>query len=415
MGLGSQAIAMLAAGVAAQVRRPSRRRGGEGSAPGWRRWLGEPRNAVLVVLGLALLVGGGRRLLQGWRARRAVGRLNEPDVTPEDVEAATAHGRAGLMDLFRILGTAKSEPLRLAAGHALAVLWARDELIAEEEKALIRRGYTVAWHARGRYPRALKAPIPIAVTYGVPFLREGDAGVGPANLEWSHRILGARRAGLESFSPWTAGPGRAEFAVIPDDFETNGPHKLILHARARTAGLTESWELDLPHIPFTIEFDPRLAVEALFTLLDESRAEAIARAVRLERSETDESEPAHYLDLSDEWALRDPPVLAVATPLPCDLAHKVEIEWEGLLGGFAAGAVVLSRQRTSREVPESVRRFPLGPLAPLPPGMIDRPGARRLRAILTADPDRGWADPDVRSIWPGTITTDWIDVAIVRR
>jgi hypothetical protein len=35
--------------------------------------------------------------------------------------------------------------------------------------------------------------------------------------------------------------------------------------------------------------------------------------------------------------------------------------------------------------------------------------------LLTADPDRGWADPDVRSIWPGTIATDWIDVAIVRR
>jgi hypothetical protein len=364
---------------------------------------------------LALLLGGGRKLLQGWRARGAVGRLNDPGITPEDIEAAAEHGRAGLMDLFRILGTDKSEALRQAAGHALAVLWAKDELIAEEEKALIRRGYTVDWHARRRYPRALKAPIPIVVRFGVPFLREGDDGIGPANLEWSFRILGARRATLETFSPWTQGPARAEFTIIPDDFDTNGPHKLVLHARARTAGLTETWELDLPHMPFNFEFDPRLDLEAIFTLPDETRGEAIARALRLDRSESDETEPARYLDLTNEWALRNPPALAITTPLPCDLAHAIEIEWEGLPGRFPAGAVVLSGQGPYRDEPGSVRRFPIGSPGLLPPSAIDHPGPRRLRAILTSDPDRGWADPDIRSIWPGTITTDWIDVAIARR
>jgi hypothetical protein len=379
------------------------------------RWLGDPRSAVLVVLGAALLIGGGRRLLLGWRARGAIGRLNAPDLTPEEVEAAAEHGRAGLMDLFRILGTEKSEGLRHAAGRALAILWARDELIAEEEKALIRRGYTVDWHARRRYPRALKAPIPIALAFGVPFLREGGPGIEPENLEWSYQILGARRAALESFSPWTPGPGSAEFTMIPDDFDTNGPHKLVVHARVRTAGLTESWELDLPHMPFNFEFDPRLDVESLYTLPDESRAEAIARRIRLERRVSSESEPALYLNLSDEWALRDPPSLVMTTPLPCDLAHRVEVEWEGLPGRLSAGAVVLSGQGVFRDAPEAPRSFPIGPMAPLPAGAIERPGARRLRAILTPDPDRGWSDPDVRSIWPGTITTDWIDVAIVRR
>jgi hypothetical protein len=341
--------------------------------------------------------------------------LNDPGITPEDIEAVTAHGRAGLMDLFRILGTDKSETLRLAAGHALAVLWARDELIAEEEKALVRRGYAVDWHARRRYPRALKAPIPIIVTFGIPFLRDEDSGIGPANLEWSYRILGARRAALEAFSPWTPGKGRAAFTIIPDDFETNGPHKLALHARARTAGLTETWELDLPHMPFSFEFDPRLAVEAIFTLPDETRGEAIARAVRLDHSVTGETEPAHYLDLTGEWALRDPPALAITTPLSCDLAHAIEIEWEGLPGLSAAGAIVLSGQGPYRDQAETVRRFPIGPLGPLPSGGFDHPGPRQLRAILTPDPDRGWADPDIRSIWPGTITTDWIEAVIVRR
>jgi hypothetical protein len=419
MGVSSQALTRLAAGAAAQVRKPSRRPPQTPPAPAWRRWLAEPRSAVLLVLGLALLFGGGRKLLQGWRARGAVGRLNDPGITPEDIEAAAEHGRAGLMDLFRILGTDKSETLRQAAGHALAVLWAKDELIAEEEKALIRRGYTVDWHARRRYPRGLNAPIPIVVTFGVPFLREGDAGIGPANLEWSQRILGGRRATLETFSAWTPGPPRVEFTIIPGDFDTNGPHKLVLEARARTVNLTESWALDLPHMPFTWEFDPRLDVEAIFTLPDETRGEAIARAVRLDRRDSgaEPSGPATYLDLTDQWALRNPPVLAIATPLPCDLAHRIEIEFEGIPGRFPAGTVVLGGQGPYPNEPESLRRFPLGPLDTLPPGVlaIDHPGPRRLRAILTPDPDRGWADPAIRSLWPGTITTGWIDALIIRR
>jgi hypothetical protein len=78
---------------------------------------------------------------------------------------------------------------------------------------------------------------------------------------------------------------------------------------------------------------------------------------------------------------------------------------------------VLNGQGPYANEPESHRRFPLGPLGTLAPGAlaIDRPGPRRLRAILTPDPDRGWADPAIRSIWPGTITTGWIDALIIRR
>ena len=111
------------------------------------------------------------------------------------------------------------------------------EMIAEEEQALVRRGFEVTWHARRRYPRALRGEIPMAVSYSLPFLRDGDGGIAPANLEWSHTILGARRAALEVPSPWKGGPGHAEFALVPADFETNGPHRLILKTRVRPAGL----------------------------------------------------------------------------------------------------------------------------------------------------------------------------------
>jgi hypothetical protein len=415
MGGWARAVVLLAGGAIGQAGPSRRGRPAPRPARGWGGWLADPRSAVLIVLGSVLLIGGGRKLFKGWRSRGAVARLGEMNVSVEAIDEAAAHGRAGLFDLFRILGTAETETLRHAAGHALTVLWAQDQLIAEEEQAVVRRGYSVNWHARRRYPRTLRSPIPIAVSYGLPFLREDGAGIKSANLEWSHRILGAERAGLEAFTPWTPGPGRAAFTINPGDFAGNGPHRIEIQARVRTVGLTSSWEIALPHIPFSFELDPILQPEALLSLADASCEERMARAVRLEPASPGDGAMSQYLDLNDEMALRDPPSLVVTTPLPSDLAHTVEVELEGLPGRFAAGEIVLSGQGTGRAEAESSRRFPLGPPAPLPPDSIDRPGPRRMRVILSADADKGWADPEIRSIWPGTIVTEWVEVRVVRR
>ena len=69
--------------------------------------------------------------------------------------------------------TRRARPHRDAAGRAIAALWAQDQLIAEEEQALVRRGYAANWSARRRYPRAIRSEIPITVTYGLPFLQAG--------------------------------------------------------------------------------------------------------------------------------------------------------------------------------------------------------------------------------------------------
>ena len=115
---------------------------------------------MLVVLGSVVLVGGGRRLLQAWKARKAVARLSQPDVTPQEIESVAPFGRSGLHELFRIFSEPSSTTLRDAAGQAISVLWAHDQLIAEEEQALVRRGYTVQWVARRRYPGASGATSP---------------------------------------------------------------------------------------------------------------------------------------------------------------------------------------------------------------------------------------------------------------
>jgi hypothetical protein len=385
---------------------------------GRRRWLSEPKTAIWFVLGAAVLIGGGRKLSAWWRARKAVLRLGESNVTPAEIEAVAEHGRAGVYELLRVFSSSPAEASRVAAGRALARLWLLDQLVPEEEKAIVRRGYSVAWSARRRYPRALRGEIPITVTYEVPFLEDGGRRVGPANLEWSHRVLGAKRAALEEFSPWAQGPGRVAFTIFPGDFETNGPHRLVLQSRIRTTGLTDSWELEPPHEPFNFEFDTNLRLDAILTLPDATRDESIRRAIRLEPGNAG-GETASYLSLSEEWALRNPPRLAVSLPLPCELAHAITVELEGVAERFSGGCLLVSGQGLARTHASSeggvVQRFTLGPVARLPPRAIERPGPRRMRIGLEAALDRGWADPDIRSIWPGRIETDWVEVEIVRR
>lgn len=406
--LGLLVVGQLLLGAAP----PSRRQRIRMAARRW-GWLGDPRSAVLIVLASALLFGGGRKWLLALRARRALDRVDESNVTPAEIAELAGHGRSVAMDLFRILGTSTDPKFRTAAGQGLAALWARDQLVAEEEKAIVTRGFVATWRARRRYPRAMRRPIPMAVEYGVPFLDDEGDRVRAQNLEWSHRVIGTERASLETFSPWTAGPGLARFEIEPRDFNSNGPHRLVLQTRVRTTGLTSKWELELPHVPFSFEFDPILAVDALLTMPDEPRGAAIARAIRLVPPETG-GETSSYLDLNAEWALRDPPKLVANTPLPCDLAHALSLEFEGMPGPFPAGTVTLSGQGEGA-AGTGATALALGPIKQFGDAVIERPGTYRVRAILSPDPDQGWADPNVRSIWPDKIVTEWREVRIVRK
>lgn len=379
-------------------------------------WLADPRTTVLFVLGSIVLIGGGRRLLMASRARKAVDRLAEPDVTPDEIVAAAEHGRSGLIEFFRLLAEGPTPEIRSAAGRALAIVWANDDLIPEEEKAVLTRGFDVRWRARRRYPRAMTAPIPIEVSYGLPFLEDGGSGIQPGDLEWSHRIAGAERAALEMPSDWRSGAGRASFTIDPGDFPTNGPHRLILKTTGRTGPrLTSNWEVEPPHVPFQIEFDPRLAPEALFTVPDAAKGEAIAAAIRLAApSSLDDDEP-RFLDVPGAFVVRDPPVLQIQGPLPSDLAHRITIEFEGIGDRAGAGQVVITSQQGENGQALGSIEVALGPVIGLPPETFDRPGEIRLRVVLEPDPDLGWADPDVRSLWPEAITTDWYSVRLIRR
>lgn len=376
----------------------------------------EPRSAVWLVMTAIILVGGGRRLLRAWRAGRAVDRLSNPGASVADIQAAAEFGRSGAWELLRIFSTAEPGPIRDAAGRALARLWKEDELVAEEEKALVRRGFTVSWRARRRYSRDLGLPIPIGFSLDVPFLTEDSTAVLVSDLEWSYRIMGARKATLEEFSDWRVGPVTSWFPLFPGDFPTNGPHRLILQVKVRTAPtLSDSWEIELPHVPFPIEFDPALKLEAILTLSDAVRDEAMRAAIRLESPDpADETAAGRNLAIGGDWVIRHPPQLAIETPLPSDLGHQLALELEGDSRRYPAGTLIVAGQGAPGATP-ATQRFPIGPIAEEAERTIERPGPRRIRMHLSADPQLGWADPNVRSLWPGEHATNWVEVEIIRR
>ena len=210
---------------------------------------------------------------------------------------------------------------------------------------------------------------------------------------------------LEEFSPWTPGAGRVAFTIFPGDFETNGPHRLVLQTRVRTAGLTDSWEIEPPHVPFHFEFDPILKLDAILTLPDATRDELFARAIRLEPATVADGENRRTSRSARSGRCADPPRLAVALPLPCDLAHEISVEIEGIAGRFAGGSLVVSGQGLPRQgmsAAESVvRRFDLGPISNIAP--------RRLSGLVRGRFASGWkrprtaAGPTRRSVRSGPV------------
>jgi len=424
--------------------------------PTWIDWLRDPRTGVLIVLGVIAVVGTARKLLQGRRARAMANRLAADQAEPADIAESWRHGREVLIELFRLLTEAQGERFE-AAGRALARLWAGDQLVAQEEQAVVRRGWRVAWEARRVYPRDLTGPLMVTIRHGLSFL--GPAGqTGPRHrpqsseppivrqdqLEWSFQVAGSRRAGLEVWSPWKPGPPEPIVVPIdPADFPERGPHRLILKVRVRalatrapreTATLNPRddetgvvWSIELPHLAHPLEFDPSLRVESILAPADADRAEAIARVLRFDAAEprrwteSDVADEPRFWPISTAWALRDPPRLRVVGPVPRDLAHRVALEFDlPDAPAIPLGRLIALNDADPPPTPESPtpmeheEHFESEPPTDrvLP---IERAGPLRVRAVLTPDPQRAWSVPGVRSLWPETIRTPWVEVEAVRR
>jgi hypothetical protein len=355
----------------------------------------QPRSLVFAVIVAAAAVGGGRRVWRGWQARRAANRLGRPDVTPAEVMAAAGYGRAVLRELYPLLDPARRPEQRRAAARALGELWRRDELVGEEERAVATRIHEVSWRSRRRYPRAMARAVPVEVAVRLP-------GLEVAGLEWSGRIKGARRASVEAGSEWMAVDGTSiRFELLPTDYEGRGPQELILEPRLRFRG-SVAWEHDLPHARYTIEWDPMLELRALEGTADASRAEQVRSAVQ-----PLEAEAGRFVALNEALAVRGPLGLGVAEGgLPTALAHQVYLELEGVPGCYRLGEVVAG---------ERGGRFEFARIEEVPLERLSGPRRVRLRYRLVPDLELGWSDPEVRSVWPEEVVTDWSESEVVRR
>lgn len=389
------AVALLGATTGTAAATPARSR--------TQALLSNPRSAVLAALAGIVLIGVGRKALGGLRTRRALRRLSDEDVTPAEVAASAAAGRAAMTELARLHATAAQPEIRRAAARGLLTLWGHDELVAEEEKAIAGRLFDVRWHARRRYPRELSRPIALDVAFGLDGV-EPDTAVRPEALQWSYRVVGAHRASLEEFSAWTPGDGRAAWNIEPADFDSAGPHRLVLEPRLRYRGDAGGWELSLPSSAWTLELDPRLAVRAILGNPDESAAGVVAASVQLVSGAGPSS---GYRPLDPSFAASDLPALAITAPLPYDLAHQAAIELEGVPSRLPARPVV------HRAMSEPGEPRPLA-FDPAADSVLARPGSYRMRVILTPDPELAWVEPEIRAIWPGEIVTNWFDIRAVR-
>ena len=46
---------------------------------------------------------------------------------------------------------------------------------------------------------------------------------------------------------------------------------------------------------------------------------------------------------------------------------------------------------------------------------LTRGGQYRMRVVLEPNPERGWSDPMIRSVWPDSIVSEWVNVDVVRK
>jgi hypothetical protein len=382
-----------------------------------------PRDSVVVVLGLIVAVLGGRRIWHGLQARRSIALLGQDSPAIEEIERAARHGRAALEGLVKWLDANDRPELRLAAARGLARLWREDQLVGEEERAVVVRAYEVRWRSRRRYPRELSGPIPIEVEFGVPALvDEAAGGIPAAALEWSHAVVGSRRASLERPSDWEPGPRKLVFTIESRDFSGSGPQRMALAARVRTAPpLSSRWEHALPQVPWSVEFDPNLDPASIEGPDDEVEGDLMRRSIQW-REGQDADPPGHYVPAGQTWALHDPPRLGVLPGRPRDLAHRLWLEIEGVPGRFAAGSLTALSDRAAGiprgddariEEPSRTGFEWLNGLD-LPADALGGPGQARIRIVLVPDRSLAWTNPDVRSLWPGTGATAWREVEVVR-
>ncbi|MBI1323889.1 hypothetical protein GC170_12000 [bacterium] len=403
---------------------PVRRPGGrDGSATPKGSPFADPRRWLFLAVVGFLAIGGGRKWLHGRKGRALADKMADGNASVEEIRQSHRFGRIVVHDLFRVLTEDATPDRRRAALEALVRLWKADELIPEEEKAIVTRSFMTNWQIRRKYPRGLSSPLTIRVDYGLPETGDQDLDAWiRQHLEWSHRLTGTRRASDDQWRKLESPKPGSLFEIIPADFPEDGPHRLILHPRMHVRGLTDNWQLDLPAQTTSFEWDDHLQTGALKGMPDSTRASQWREMLRVRSANASESDPVHT-EIDDRFALSFPPepMISFLRPgmphaaLPCDLAHQVFLEFESVDGRWCLGEWILASNSELCEGDAAFFRMPQKFRSAEDAPRLERAGTYRGRFVLEPRPELGWSDPAIRSVWPESITTGWFDVEVVRK
>lgn len=404
------------------VRKPGGREAGNAQGPKSSPFA-DPRRWLFLAVVVFLVVGGGRKWLHGRRGRALADQLADGTATIDEIRDSHRFGRFVVHDLFRVLTDGPSPDRRQAALESLVRLWKADELIAEEEKAIVTRAFVTNWRIRRKYPRGLSGRLAIKVDYGLP--ETGDEELNRwiiDHLEWSHRLTGTRRATDDQWRTLESRKSGAHFEIVPADFPEDGPHRLILHTRVTVRGLTDQWQLELPAQATSFEWDDHLQAGALAGMPDAARAGRWREMFGAWETDPNEAGAGHS-EIDDRFVLSYPPepMISFLRPdmtrasMPCDLAHQVYLEFESVEGRWRLGDWILAATAEACQGDAAFFRMPPQIPATSNAPRLERAGKYRGRFVLEPCPELGWSDPAIRSVWPETITSDWFEVEIVRR
>lgn len=399
------------------VRRPTQNRD---SSPG--EQMKDPRRWMFLAVVAFLLIGGGRKWHRSWQGRKLANRIADGLASSDEILLSSRYGRIAVPDLFHLLSSTETEQTKKnAALRALISLWREDELIIEEEKAIIIRSFEVQWKHRRKYPRDMTGSFTIHASFGLPQLIDNELTSWlEKHLQWSSRITGSRRATDQQWKTSDAFRPKIQCDINPEDFPENSVHRIGLYVRLKTRDLSSNWELELPATNSSFEWDEYLQTDALKAPFSDEEANQLNNALQwVPIAGSDQvALTMNHVKISPEFAVANPPLCMVQRPLPRDLAHQIYLEIQGVSRMIPVGEwVVALRNSDSVLNPEAEVTCPPWEISPedlLSDSEISRAGNHMIRLILEPVTHRGWANPDVRSVYSGRIEMPWINVELVR-
>jgi hypothetical protein len=178
--------------------------------------------------------------------------------------------------------------------------------------------------------------------------------------------------------------------------------------------------LELPATNSSFEWDDYLQTDALKAPFSDEEANQMNKALQwVPIAGSDQvALTLNHVNISPEFAVANPPRCMVERPLPRDLAHQIYLEIQGVSRMVPVGEWVVALRNSdsvwNHEAEVTCPPWEISPEDLLSDSEISRAGNHMIRLILEPVTHRGWANPDVRSVFSGRIEMPWINVELVR-